>query len=211
MLVDINLLPEKEKRRSVLLMAALAILGAAVLFWVALFILSNSLSKETVTLEQQVASLQESQEAIRSDIHLSESGDSRKQLASTVDWAEAYQFDTVPLLHDLIRLLPKRGFFQTFDFTGPNLATVLVQFDTKADAAYYFARLQAAPSISTISLESVTIDEMSDDETNHSSDILPRYMATYTIEFVDGRVVAEGTADTDEESDDLNEGEEIDD
>ena len=74
MLVDINLLPEKEKRRSALLMAALAILGAAVLFWVVLFILSNSLSKETVTLEQQVASLQESQEAIRSDIHLSESG-----------------------------------------------------------------------------------------------------------------------------------------
>ena len=62
-----------------------------------------------------------------------------------------------------------------------------------------------------ISLESVTIAEMSDDETNHSSDILPRYMATYTIEFVDGRVVAEGTADTDEESDDLNEGEKIDD
>ncbi len=33
MLVDINLLPEKEKERSMLLMAALAILGAAVLFW----------------------------------------------------------------------------------------------------------------------------------------------------------------------------------
>lgn len=207
MLVDINLLPEKEKRRSILLVAALAILGAAVLFWVVLFVISNSLSKETVTLEQQIATLQESQEAIRSDIHLSEAGDSKKLLASTVDWAEAYQVDTVPLLHELIRLLPKRGFFQTFDFRASNLATVLVQFDTKADAAYYFARLQASPAISTISLESVTIDEMFDDETNHSSDILPRYMATFTIGFVDGRVVAEGTADTD----DLNEGEKIDD
>ena len=209
MLVDINLLPEKEKRRSALLMAALAILGAAVLFGGVLLMLSNSLSKETATLERQVASLQESQEAIRSDIHLSESADSKKQLALTVDWAEAYQFDTVPLLHDLIRLLPQRGFFQIFDFTGPNLATVLVQFDTKADAAYYFVRLQAAPSISTISLESVTIDEMSDDETANSPDILPRYMATYTIGFVDGRIVAEGTAD--DEPNDLNEGEGIDD
>ena len=54
MLVDINLLPEKEKERSTLLVAALAILGAAVLLWVALFVLSNSLSQETVTLEQQV-------------------------------------------------------------------------------------------------------------------------------------------------------------
>ena len=36
MLVDINLLPEKEKERSTLLIAALAILGAAVLVMVGL-------------------------------------------------------------------------------------------------------------------------------------------------------------------------------
>ena len=128
-----------------------------------------------------------------------------------MDWAEAYQFDTVPLLHDLIRLLPQRGFFQSFDFTGPNLATVLVQFDTKADAAYYFARLEASPSISAISLESVTSAEVSDEEVESSADILPRYVATYALEFVDERAIAEGTADPNEDSMNTDEGEGMDD
>ena len=105
-LVDINLLPEKGEETSALLMAALAILGAAVLFWVALFYTFEQPFKRDSDLGTASAHpLQESQEAIRSDIHLSESGDSKKLLALTVDWAEAYQFDTVPLLHDLIRLL----------------------------------------------------------------------------------------------------------
>lgn len=190
MLVDINLLPEKEKERSMLLVAALAILGAAVLFWVVLFMVTNHLSQETATLEQQLESVQANQEAIRSAIHQSESGDSKQQLSATVEWAEAYQFDTVPLLHDLIRLLPKRGFFQTFDFTSPHLATIVVQFDTKADAAYYFARLEASPTISSISLESVTIGEMEDEST---VDLIPRYTATYSLEFVDDRVIEEET------------------
>lgn len=43
MLVDINLLPEKERERSTLLLAALAILGVAVLFWAVLFFISNAM------------------------------------------------------------------------------------------------------------------------------------------------------------------------
>ncbi|MCG7336984.1 fimbrial assembly protein [Sporosarcina sp. ACRSM] len=189
MLVDINLLPEKERERSSLLVAALAIIGAAVLFWVVFFMITNNLTKETVTLEQQLESVQASQEAIRSDIRRSESEDSKKQLALTVEWAEAYQYDTVPLLHDLIQLLPKRGFFQSFDFTSPHLASVVVQFDTKPDAAYYFARLEASSSISNVTLESVTVAD--DSEGGNATDLLPRYIATYSLEFVDDRSITE--------------------
>ena len=191
MLVDINLLPEKVKERSRLLVAALAILGAAVLFGGVLFIISNHLSKETATLEQQIETVQSNQEAIRSDIVRTETGDLKKRLASTVEWAEAYQFDTVPLLHDLIRSLPKRGFFQSFAFESPHLATIVVQFDTKADAAYHFARLEASPSVSSISLESVTVADVTEDES--AADVLPRYIATYSLEFVDERLIEEET------------------
>ena len=51
MLVDINLLPEKETERSRLLIAALAILGAAVLVWLVVLMLSNNLEKETQSLK----------------------------------------------------------------------------------------------------------------------------------------------------------------
>jgi len=198
MLVDINLLPEKEKERSTLLIAALAILGAAVLFWLVLFILSNNLAKETATLEQQLIVLQESHEEIRSELQQTDSGDEKKLLASTVDWAEGYQFDTVPLLHGLINLLPERGFFQTFDFTGPNLATVVVQFDTKPDSAYYYTRLKSSQSISEIRLDSVKVESVLTEEANPTPDVLPRYMATYSILFTDQRIAIEGTAEVDE-------------
>ena len=198
MLVDINLLPEKEKERSRLLIAALAILGAAILLWLAFFILSNNLVKETETLEQQLIVLQESQEEIRSELQKTDSGDEKKLLASTVDWAEDYQFDTVPLLHELINLLPERGFFQTFDFTGPNLATVIVQFDTKQGGAYYYTRLKSSQSISEIRLDSVKVDNGSTEETNSATGVLPRYLATYSILFTDQRIAVEGTAGVDE-------------
>jgi len=198
MLVDINLLPEKERERSTLLIAALAILGAAVLLWLALFMLSNNLANETATLERQLIVLQESQEEIRSELQQTDLGDEKKLLASTVDWAEDYQFDTVPLLHELINLLPERGFFQTFDFTGPNLATVIVQFDTKPDSAYYYTRLKSSQSISEIRLDSVKVDNASTQETNLSTDVLPRYMATYSILFTDQRIAVKGTAEVDE-------------
>lgn len=198
MLVDINLLPEKETERSQLLVGALAILGAAVLVWLVILMLSNSLDKESAMLENQLISLQASQEEIRSELQQSESGDAKKVLATTVGWAEEYQFDTVPLLHELIDLLPERGFFQTFDFTGPSLAMVTVQFDTKSDSAYYYTRLKSSPSVSEIHLDSVIIDELADEETAETTEVLPRYLATYSIQFVDNRIAAEGTAETTE-------------
>ncbi|NYF25017.1 fimbrial assembly protein [Sporosarcina sp. JAI121] len=202
MLVDINLLPEKERDRSQLLIAALAIIGAAVLLWLILFMLSNALENETETLEGQLVSLQASQEEIRSELQQFEFGDEKKLLVATVGWAEGYQFDTVPLLHELINLLPARGFFHSFDFTGPNLATVTVQFDTKQDSAYYFTRLKMSPTVSEIHLDSVVVDDSGEDVSD-SAKVLPRYLATYSLQFVDNRIVAEGTAETTEENGDV--------
>ncbi|MBO0587092.1 fimbrial assembly protein [Sporosarcina sp. E16_8] len=199
MLVDINLLPEREKDRSQLLVGALAIIGTAILVYIVTLMLTNSLVSESATLESQLTSLQASQEEIRAELQHSESGDEKTVLATTVGWAEEYQYDTVPLLHELIVLLPERGFFQTFDFTGPNLATVSIQFDSKPESAYYFTRLKSSPSVSEIHLDSVVIDEESDEEGSDSTEVLPRYLATYSIQFIDHRIVAEGTAGTTEE------------
>ena len=170
--------------------------------------LANSLASESATLESQLTTLQASQEEIRAELQHFESGDEKTVLATTVGWAEEYQFDTVPLLHELIELLPERGFFQTFDFTGPNLAMVSIQFDSKPESAYYFTRLKSSPSISEIHLDSVVIDDGSDEEVSDSTEVLPRYLASYSIQFMDHRIVAEGTAGTTEEVPSTGEGDE---
>ncbi|MFS0575367.1 fimbrial assembly protein [Sporosarcina sp. 179-K 3D1 HS] len=191
MLVDINLLPEKERERSTLLLAALAILGVAVLFWAVLYFISNAMEKETAVLESQQAALQQEQQAVRDLLPVSDHLDARKQLDLTVQWAETVQFDTVPLLEDMIHALPERGFFRSFEFTAPNSATVVVQFDAKPEASHYFSRLASSESIEHLVLDSVTAETVTEEESDVTHDVMPRFLATYSITFVDERNLAE--------------------
>ncbi|WP_262173464.1 fimbrial assembly protein [Saccharococcus sp. Marseille-Q5394] len=193
MLVDINLLPEKERERSTLLIAALVVLGAALLFWATLFVLSLSLSKETALAETQIASLHASQEAIRDNLQPSSHAGDRELLALTVEWAEAYRFDTLPLLREMVALLPERGFFVSFEFTAPHESSVVVQFDDKSDAAYYLTRIKSSTVVSLATMESLVAESL-DEESDLES--IPRFAATYRIEYLDERdvvVEVEGT------------------
>lgn len=198
MLVDINLLPEKERERSTLLIAALVILSAAILFWATVFLLSLSLSKETVRAETQIASLHARQEAVREDIKPSPDAADRERLAATVEWAEAYQFDTLPLLREMIALLPERGFFVSFVFNAPHKSTVVVQFDDKSDAAFYLTRIKSSTVVSAAAMESV-VAENQDGESD--TEVLPRFIATYQIEYVDERGIVVEVEETDVQED----------
>lgn len=184
MLVDINLLPEKERERSTLLIAALAVLGAAILFWAALFLISLSLSKETARSEAQIATLHVSQETVRENMKPQADVNDREKLAATVEWAEAHRFDTLPLLREMIALLPERGFFVSFQFTAPHQTTVVVQFDNKSDAAYYLTRLKSSKVVEAATIASLVAESL-DGESD--MEVLPRFEATYHIEYVDDR------------------------
>lgn len=195
MLVDINLLPEKEKERSTLLIAALAIIGAAIVIWFILFMLTQHTAKQSASLEEQLTNLQVNQEDVRATLQISEFAADKHALESTVSWAENYQFETVPLLTGLVRLLPERGFFDSFEFVGPNRATLMVQFNTANEAAYYLTRLQAVDIIADATFDSVVAMEETSEETdveiNPGVHALPRYLAVYTVTFFDERVVVE--------------------
>lgn len=191
MLVDINLLPEKEKERSTLLIAALGVFSVAILVWLILFLIAQNYTKQSSLIEQQITTLHSEQEDVQASLQVSEFAADKQALASTVSWAEHYQFDTVPLLAGLVRLLPERGFFDAFDFASPNTAVLMVQFNTTGEAAYYLTRLQAADFIDAVSLVSVTAEEIDTDneEINHLLHTMPRYLAVYNVTFYDERIV----------------------
>jgi len=200
MLVDINLLPEKEKERSTLLIAALAIISAAIVIWFILFMLTQHTAKQSASMEERLVNLQQSQEDVRATLQISEFATDKQALESTVSWAEDYQFDTVPLLTGLVRLLPERGFFDSFEFVGPNMATLMVQFNTANEAAYYLTRLQSVDIIADATFDSVVaMDETTEEtdvEINPAIQALPRYLAVYTVTFFDERVVVETPEET---------------
>ena len=55
--------------------------------------------------------------------------------------------------------------------------------------------MKSSPSVSEINLDSVTIEEAI-----VSTEVLPRYLATYSIQFVDERIPAKGTVETTDEA-----------
>ncbi|MGI2326465.1 PilN domain-containing protein [Planococcus sp. YIM B11945] len=204
MLVDINLLPQKERDRPVMLFAALGILVVAILIWAIFFFMSQSQTNEQTKINAEASQVAVEQAAIREQLEASVGMNEEQQLKATVDWAEGYQFDTIPLLKDLVSRLPERGFFDSFSFTKPNEGVLTIQFDTAREAAYYLTQLKASELLASVKLDSVTNEELTlaEDETDEDLDTdeekiieNPRYLATYSLVYVDNRIPAEGTAE----------------
>lgn len=198
MLVDINLLPQKERERPVFLFAVFGILLVAVFIWATFFFLAQSQANQQAAIDAEYTQVAAQSEAIRTQLAASVGLNEEQQLKATVDWAEGYQFDTVPLLSDLVSRLPERGFFDSFSFVKPNLATLTIQFDTAREAAYYLSQLKASELLDSAKLDSVTNQELELVETTEEGTEIaeeeiienPRYLATYSLVYVDERLPA---------------------
>ncbi|TAA69176.1 fimbrial assembly protein [Planococcus salinarum] len=194
MLVDINLLPQKERDRSAFLIAALSILLLGLVVFAVLFFMAKSENTEQAVLAAQSAELATQQAEIRAQLEATTGMNEEQQLKATVDWAESYQYDTIPLLEELAALLPARGFFDQIAFSEPNTAALVVQFDATRDAAYYLAQLKGSDlldfaSLDNVSSETITLTEEEQEAAGEEETIeTPRYLATYTLVFVDDRL-----------------------
>lgn len=198
MLVDINLLPQKERDRPAVLIAAVAILLLAIIIWAVFAMMSRVEANEQQALQVQAQGVMAEQAQIRSELEARQGMNEEQQLQATVEWAESYQFDTIPLLEELVSLLPARGFFQTFSYTGLDQAQLVVQFDSSRESAYYLAQLKASELLSSATLDNVATEileeqtEGEESEENEAVTNAPRYLATYTLLFQDERIPVEG-------------------
>jgi type IV pilus assembly protein PilN len=161
MLIDINLLPQKEQERPYPLIIVGVLILLTLLGWALLFFMAQAEERAQAQLIEDSAIIAAEQQVIREQIGATEGMNDEQQLKETVDWAESYQFDTAPLLAELVAVLPERGFFQSFSFTSPNIATLTLQFDTAREAAYYLAQLKTVETLASATLDSVTNQELS--------------------------------------------------
>lgn len=194
MLVDINLLPQKERDRPAVLIAAVAILLLAILIWAVFAMMASAEADEQQALQLQAQGVLAEQEQIRNELEARQGMNEEQQLQATVEWAESYQFDTIPLLEELVSLLPVRGFFQTFSYIGLDQAQLVVQFDSSREAAYYLAQLKSSELLASATLDNVEteiIDEAAEEDVIIDPSE-PRYLATYTLLFQDERIPVEG-------------------
>jgi type IV pilus assembly protein PilN len=186
MLVDINLLPQKEKRSKAAYISLASAGLAAVILSVSLYIYLGSQKEEIEQIDTQIAQTNEILEAQRVKLADYESSNSVGELENAISWAKEQPFSMVYILNEVTKLLPERGYITEFEKDEENKIKQIVQFDTKSQAAYYLNSLLSLGWLDeAILTEAKTTDVLKDDDEETSAaaeEILPRYFAAYELQ-----------------------------
>ncbi|NWQ40198.1 PilN domain-containing protein [Bacillus sp. EB106-08-02-XG196] len=160
MLVEINLLPQKERgKKSLVIMlvsfAAVLVVIGGIYFWQIQLVKSD-----IAAVENRISTTKKLAEIEQRNIGNNEAQLSVTVLKSAVDWANNYPIQTVPVMQHLTGLLPERGFIQTFSYTEAGTVSLSVQFDSAREAAYFLDNLNESDWINEASLSSLNAQEV---------------------------------------------------
>jgi type IV pilus assembly protein PilN len=183
-LVDINLLPQNEKRSRRWLYVVIGVLSVGILAVMILLILAGTIGKDVDVLTAELQSTKQLRAEKEQSISDFESSDAWVQLESAVSWAESYPIDTVPVLEHLVELLPERGFLKEFTYAEDGRIQLSIQFDTSSEAAYYLTHLKESKYIQDATLSSLATESISENDSQsavNTETILPRYLGQFEI------------------------------
>lgn len=159
MLVEINLLPQKEAKKYgfFILLACLFVLSLIIAGYFYLQI--HSVKTEIENVDRQITVTRNLQERAKQNALNGDSANSLSQLKKAVEWANTYPIQTIPVMRKLTSLLPRRGFIQSFSYTETGVTTVTVQFDAPDDAAYFLDHLNASKWIAEATMTTLTTSD----------------------------------------------------
>ncbi|WBL13992.1 PilN domain-containing protein [Sutcliffiella sp. NC1] len=178
MLVEIDLLPKKQARNvTVPIVIAISIV-LALIVTISLFVFQSTLNKEISEVESELTVVSQLREAKEVNMRSPQQTTSAQKLETTVQWAESYPTEMVPILNHLVGLLPDRGLVQNFSYNEDSSVNVAVQFDSSRDAAYYLNHLNESDYFKEVNLSSISTTNLQNEENN---DVLPRYVGQYSI------------------------------
>ncbi|PFA64565.1 hypothetical protein CN378_15400 [Bacillus sp. AFS015802] len=181
-LIDINLLPEKEKKSSLFIYSLAFIL---VLFFIGslfFFFSLRNMQAETERTQDTISQTRLLMEVQQTKLLDAESTQGMKELEKTIAWMTDYPVDTVPVLNELISLLPSRGFIQTLEYSGRQSIIASIQFDSSREAAYYLHHLKDQEWITEGEILEITTDSLTGEETDAlESGVVPRYLAEFSL------------------------------
>lgn len=160
MLVEINLLPQKERGKKSLVIMLVSFIAVLVLVGGIYFWQIQLVKSDIVAVEGQISTTKKLAEIEQKNIGKNESQMSITVLKSAVDWANNYPIQTVPVMQHLTGLLPERGFIQSFGYTEAGTVTLSVQFDSTREAAYFLDNLNESKWIDEASLSSLNAQEL---------------------------------------------------
>lgn len=188
MVVEINLLEQKEKRN---ILPYLVVAFFALLLLVLSIVFNaqkSNLVEESSRLDEQISQVKVEQESFATTS--GGEGTEREQLNNSLEQLKGTVVPAIPVVEGLVSLLPERGFFESFALTGTSEITVNVRFDTIQEAAKYTNTLLQQSFISDVELAGVDTDVV--DDTEDLYDYQPRYIASYYIVLEESTLATEG-------------------
>ena len=166
MLVEINLLPQKEPKKFALIVTLSSLLALFLIIGGVYYFQIHSVKNDMAAVDRQISITKKISANQENKAQSVESTSSVSQLKSAIDWANNYPIQTVPVMRYLTSLLPERGFIQSFGYTESGTVTLSVQFDSSREAAYFLDSLNQSKWIEEASLSSLSTTTI---ETNTAS------------------------------------------
>jgi type IV pilus assembly protein PilN len=180
MLVDINLLPRKERKNLSIILMIVVVLFFSITASILFYLQYNHVQSNIQTLQTKLEQTKAEHLELKQNLSNYVESDALKELDQIIQWAEKDKIYTVPLLKKLTMLLPERGFITEFQYDNGNI-TVEVQFDTTREAAYYLKALTDDEFIENVTLLNVASSPLDEAQSEQIEQPLPRYIATYEI------------------------------
>ncbi|MBY6085290.1 hypothetical protein [Priestia flexa] len=188
MLVEINLLPQKERGNKpfvwgLVTIAGLVLLVGSFIIW-EYFSLVEKEQSATIAIQE----VQADQAVKKAQLQKSNDGKEVEELVSAIEWAQSYPMKTVPIIKELTAALPDRGFLKRFAYSAENeTVEIQIQFDEQRQSSYYLSRLKNDVSIvkdaQVLTVEAEKSEKENEDKTIQSEEsIIPRYVATYSVQ-----------------------------
>jgi type IV pilus assembly protein PilN len=187
-LIDIDLLPQKEKT-GVSSLVILILIAVLVFASAGMFFAIYMKNKELDTVEQQLSNAVQ----LRETLEMSAANDSKATVSSAellneaITWADGMKLPATPILAHLIERLPERGFFQALSYSSEESLIITIQFDTSRDAAYYLSELKSSEWIDSAKILTLdtSVEEGEEDAKAilDATNALPRYVVEYEIMF----------------------------
>jgi Tfp pilus assembly protein PilN len=156
MLVEINLLPQKEPKKIGFIITLSCLVGLLVLVGAYYLWQTNSTKSVIASLDKQITLTKKITEKETNNTETDEAAGSVNQLKSAIEWANEYPIQTIPVMRHLTSLLPERGFIQNFAYAEAGTVTLTVQFDSAREAAYFLDNLNESKWIEESSLSSLS-------------------------------------------------------
>ena len=199
MLVEINLLPQKEQKKLGFIIGLIILVVLFLLASIIYYVQIHSTKTSIGSVSNQITATQKLEAQLQKQQGTSASANSVTQLKTAIDWADKNRIETIPVMSHLTALLPERGFIQTFTYNESGTVTISVQFDTTAEAAGYLNSLNHSSWIDNASLTSLNTSDNSSNSnstsntantsttstvgSNTNKKIVPRYTGQFEIQF----------------------------